>query len=192
MGRDKATLQFGPEKMLQRVVRLIGSAVDLTNIVVVAAPDQTLPELPRTVSVAHDAEPYQGPLLGLATGLIVLAGRVDAVYVSGCDVPLLVPAFVDRMFELLGDFEIAVPVDGRYHHPLAAVYRTTVLSHVKILLRTHRLAPRFLVGEVRTREIPVDELRDVDPTLGSLRNVNDPTDYDSGLTAAGFAPNPSC
>ncbi len=38
MGRDKATLPFGPELMLQRVVRLIGEVVSLENIVVVAAP----------------------------------------------------------------------------------------------------------------------------------------------------------
>ena len=29
MGRDKATLPFGPEQMLQRVVRLLGLVVDL-------------------------------------------------------------------------------------------------------------------------------------------------------------------
>ena len=46
MGRDKATLPFGPELMLQRVVRLIGEVVSLENVVVVAAPNQLLPELP--------------------------------------------------------------------------------------------------------------------------------------------------
>jgi len=52
MGRDKATLPFGPELMLQRVVRLLGEAVE--EIVVVAAPSQELPPLPDSVHIVRD------------------------------------------------------------------------------------------------------------------------------------------
>ena len=187
MGRDKATLPFGPELMLQRVVRLIGESVDCDNVVVVTAPNRSLPALPRNVIVAHDAREYRGPLEGLATGLRGLADRADAVYATGCDVPLLVPAFVDRMFELLGDFDIAVPFDGQHHHPLAAVYRPTVLPQIQKLLDADRLRPRFLFDEVRTREIPVEDLRIVDPQLSTLENLNYEQDYASALAAAGFA-----
>src|SRR3990172_2249402 len=172
MGRDKATLPFGPEQMLQRVVRLINEAVDLANIVVVAAPNQSLPKLPASVSIARDTHEYRGPLEGLATGLRALADRADAVYATACDVPLLVPAFVDRMFELLGDYDIPVPFDGQHHHPLAAVYRPTVLVHVQRLLDSDRMRPRFLFDEARTREIRVDDLRAVDPQLSTLENLN--------------------
>src|SRR5687768_8310177 len=134
MGRDKATLPFGPELMLQRVVRVVSKAVPLQNIAVVAAPNQPLPPLPREVIVAHDREAHRGPLQGLATGLQALGDRVDAAYATACDVPLLVPAFIERMFALLSDFDVAVPVDGEFHHPLAAVYRPAVLPHIGRLL----------------------------------------------------------
>ena len=187
MGRDKATLPFGPEQMLQRVVRLLGQVVDLGKIVVVAAPGQTLPELPVGVSVAHDSRQARGPLEGLAAGLRSLSGRADAVYATSCDVPLLVPSFVERMFDLLGEYDIAVPRDGQHHHPLAAVYRLTVLAHVQKLLDADRLRPRFLFDEVNTREVPVEELRSVDPQLSTLENLNHPEDYRAALVAAGFA-----
>jgi molybdopterin-guanine dinucleotide biosynthesis protein A len=186
MGRDKATLAFGPEQMLQRVVRLLSEAVDVENIVVVAAPDQSLPELPEGVLVARDIHENRGPLEGLAAGLRALA-EVEAVYATACDVPLLVPAFVERMFELLGDFDIAVPFDGEHHHPLAAIYRPAVLAQVQRLLDAERMRPRFLFDEVRTREIPVDDLRAVDPQLSTLENLNYEQDYFRALTAAGFA-----
>src|SRR5262245_61632753 len=134
MGRDKAALPFGPELMLQRVVRLISQAVDLEGSIVVAAPNQTLPELPAAVNVARDIHEFRGPLEGLATGLREVGDRFDAVYVTACDVPLLVPAFVDRMFQLLGDFDVAVPFDGQHHHSLAAVYRPRVLPRIDTLL----------------------------------------------------------
>jgi molybdopterin-guanine dinucleotide biosynthesis protein A len=186
MGRDKATLPFGPERMLQRVVRLVGRAVALENMTVVAAPHQQLPELPTEVVTARDVEEYRGPLAGLAIGLRALADRVDAAYVTACDVPLLVPAFVERMFEMLGDYDIAVPIDAQYHHPLAAVYRPTVLEHVERLLAAEQMRPRFLFDVVPTREVPVDELREVDPLLTTLANLNHEEDYFAALSSAGF------
>lgn len=187
MGRDKATLPFGPERMLQRVVRLVGEAVALENIVVVAAPNQSLPELPAGIITARDAQEYRGPLAGLATGFRALAGHIDAAYVTACDVPLLAPAFIEQMFELLGDFDIVVPVDAQHHHPLAAVYRPTVLAHVRQLLDADRMRPRFLFDEVKTRELPVEELRAVDPQLLTLKNLNYEQDYVAALAMAGFA-----
>ena len=184
MGRDKATLPFGPELMLQRVVRLVGEVVDRANIVVVAAPDQALPELPPVVQVAYDSTAYRGPLEGLATGLRALGSRVDAVYASACDVPLLAPAFVGRMFELVGDHDVAVPYDGEYHHPLAAVYRATVLPKIERLLAADRLRPRFLFDEVDMLEVNVEQLRSVDPELATLKNLNRPEDYEAALREA--------
>ncbi|MEX2172380.1 MAG: molybdenum cofactor guanylyltransferase [Pirellulales bacterium] len=184
MGRDKATLPFGSELMLQRVVRLIGEVVHRANIAVVAAPDQALPDLPSEVQVAYDSTAYRGPLEGLATGFRALAGRADAVYASACDVPLLAPAFVERMFELVGDHDIAVPYDGEYHHPLAAVYRASVFPQIERLLAADRLRPRFLFDEANTLEVSVEELRTVDPELATLKNLNRPEDYENALRTA--------
>jgi molybdopterin-guanine dinucleotide biosynthesis protein A len=186
MGRDKATLPFGSECMLQRVVRLIGTVVDVGHIVVVAAPEQSLPDLPAGVVIAHDVRSHRGPLEGLATGLRATSPTADAVYVTGCDVPLLAARFVERMFELLGEHDVAVPRDGEHHHPLAAVYRPRVLTAVERLLAADRLRPRFLFDEVSTREVPVDVLRAVDPQLDTLRNLNHPEDYQAALAAAGL------
>src|SRR3954454_8053425 len=78
MGYPKALLPFGPELMLQRVVRLLGEVV--APMVVVAAPDQVLPILPRGVLVARDERAGRGPLQGLLAGLAALAGKVEAAY----------------------------------------------------------------------------------------------------------------
>ena len=184
MGRDKATLPFGPELMLQRVVRIISQVIDPTAIVVVASPEQVLPQLPDGVIVTRDERPNRGPLEGIATGLRLMPHYVDAVYATSCDVPLMIPEFVAQMFDLLGNNEIAVPYDGQYHHPLAAVYRTRVLAMIELLLASDRLRPRFLFDEVATMEVPVDKLREVDPALSTLMNLNHPEDYQRALDQA--------
>lgn len=186
MGQPKAMLPFGPECMLQRVVRLLGEA--LQPVVVVAAPDQSLPPLPPDVEIARDRKPGRGPLEGIAVGLQALAGRVPAAYVSACDVPLLVPAFVRRMAEQAGDWPVAVPHVGGYDQPLAAIYRVAVLPQIEALLAAGRLRPAFLFDVVPTLRIPAEVLQEVDPDLLSLLNANRPDQYALALRRAGLAP----
>lgn len=181
MGQSKAMLPFGEEFMLQRVVRLVTEVVSPDRIVVVAAANQELPPLPPKIIQAHDQHKNRGPLEGLACGFAALANTCDAVYATGCDVPLLVPAFIQRMFELLGDHDIAVPKDGKFHHPLAAVYRNSVLAEAQQLLNAEQRRPFFLFEQVDTLEVPVDQLRTVDPGLASLTNLNTPEDYRDAL-----------
>jgi molybdopterin-guanine dinucleotide biosynthesis protein A len=189
MGLAKATLPFGPELMLQRVVRLLASV--LRPIVVVAAPNQELPALPPGVLVTRDEREARGPLEGLLAGLSAIAPHAEAAYATSCDVPLLSPAFVTAMIDRLGDADIAVPIEDGFAHPLAAVYRTTALPHIRDLLAHDQLRPAFLFDRVKTHRIPVEELRAVDPQLATLRNLNRPEDYLEALREAGFAPDPS-
>jgi molybdopterin-guanine dinucleotide biosynthesis protein A len=179
MGRPKPWLPFGQELMLPRVVRLLAEVVD--PIVAVAAAQQDLPPLPAEVAVVRDAQQGRGPLQGIAAGLSALHGQAEAAYVSSCDVPFLQPAFIRRMIELLGPHMICVPHVGEYLHPLAAVYRLEVLPAVERLLAEDRLRPYFLFEAVPTRVIEASELRETDPRLDSLRNLNTPEKYEQAL-----------
>jgi molybdopterin-guanine dinucleotide biosynthesis protein A len=184
MGRSKATLPFGPELMVQRVVRLLGTVVQ--PIVVVAAAEQQLPELPAETLVAYDQREARGPLEGLLAGLTAIEPLADAVFATSCDVPLLEPEFVRAVIERLGDAQICVPVEDGFAHPLAAVYRTSLLPAVRKFLNADRLRPSFLFDRVPTRRIPVEELRQFDANLATLRNCNRPEDYAAALAEAGF------
>ncbi len=185
MGVAKATLPFGPETMVQRVVRLLSAIV--APVVVVAARGQELPELPAAVLVARDERDDRGPLEALRAGLKALPADVDAAYVTSCDVPLLVPAFAQKMIELLGDDDVAVmEIDG-FPHPLSAVYRRRTLPRIEALLAEDRLRPVFLFDAVRTRRVAPEEMADVDPGLQTLRNLNTPDDYRAALRDAGFS-----
>jgi molybdopterin-guanine dinucleotide biosynthesis protein A len=185
MGRPKAWLPFGTEHLLERVVRIVSQVV--SPVVVVAAQGQDVPELPPGVEIARDEHEGLGPLAGLAAGLAALADRAQAAYLSSCDAPLLKAAFVARMVELLEDYDLAIPRDGQYHHPLAAVYRMELETTVRELIAAGRLRPFFLLERTRAREIDVIELRAIDPQLWSLRNINTPQEYEAALRDAGLS-----
>jgi molybdopterin-guanine dinucleotide biosynthesis protein A len=160
MGAPKATLPFGDETMLQRVVRLLETAV--SPIVVVAAQEQSLPPLPAHVAITRDEREAKGPLEGIRAGLSALPGSVD------------------------GDHDIAVmEIDG-FPHPLSAIYRRDTLPHVESLLAADRLRPAFLFDAVRTRKVKPEEMLEVDPELRTLRNLNTPEDYRAALADAGL------
>lgn len=187
MGRPKAWLPFGAETLLERVVRLVGEAVG--PIVVVAAPDQGLPGLPSHVTVVRDPVADRGPLQGIAAGLAALPDAADLAYATATDVPFLEPAWIGRLSELIGNHDLAIPLMDGYHHPLAALYRrATILPAVEALLGEDRLRPVYLMERVRTRVVAAEELRDVDPGLRTLRNLNTPEDYRAALIEAGESP----
>jgi len=191
MGQPKAWLPFGPERMLQRVVRLVSTVA--APIVVVAAPGQELPSLPEAVLVARDPLRGRGPLQGLAAGLAALPDEVELAYATATDVPFLQPAWIDRLVALIEDHDLAIPRCDGFLHPLAALYRrASVLPACDSLLRSGRLRPAFLADVLRARIVSADELRCKDPELLTLRNLNTPEDYQSALTMAGaLMPDPA-
>jgi molybdopterin-guanine dinucleotide biosynthesis protein A len=185
MGRPKAWLPFGPERMLQRVVRLAGTVAH--PIVVVAAPNQELPDLPPAVAIVRDPIAGRGPLQGLAAGFAALSDPVELVYATATDVPFLQPPWIARLAELIGGHDLAIPFIDGYHHPLAALYRRrAAMPAIERLLTANRLRPVFLVEAVKSRIVAEAEMRTVDPELSTLRNLNHPNDYLKALRDAGF------
>lgn len=184
MGCPKPLLPFGNELLIERMVRLVGSVV--RPVVVVAAPGQQLPELPAPAWIVHDRQPDRGPLEGMAAGLSALGDAARAAFVTACDLPLLEPAVIGLLADLLAGYDAVVPSSGRFDEPLLAVYDSAVLPQIEALLAGGQRRPAALFPRVRTLRVPLGRLREVDPQLRSLRNVNSPDDYRRALQLAGL------
>lgn len=180
MGRAKAWLPVDGRSMAATVVAAVREGLQAITphppMVVVAAADQDLPPL-EDVLISHDQVQGEGPLRGMEAGFAALGEQADMAFVASCDTPLLKPAFVTRMVELLGEHQIAVPLVAGRHHPLAAVYTLDLLEQVRTLLAAQRRRPFFLLEKARTRPVTQEELADVDPAMASLCNVNTPAEY---------------
>lgn len=176
MGQPKHLLPWGKSTVLGCIVETLRKVV--SPVVVVGSPGQEVPPLPVGVTFVQDEEEYLGPLSGLRTGLRAMGSHTDAVYLTGCDTPMLMPGIVLRILSgLTPDVDAAVVVENGFYHPLAAVYRTSLLPAVEDLIRTNELRPRSLIQRHRHRTISPEELTDIDPALLSLRNMNTWDDY---------------
>ena len=178
MGTSKALLPFRGWTMVEQVFATLQQVVD--PIVVVAAVDQEFPELELERAImARDERPECGPLEAIRVGLQSLPATCEAAFVTSCDVPLLKPEFIRYVIDQLSEFDAVVPFEGKFAHPLAAVYRTRVVSTIDELIANDLWRPRFLIDRVNSCRVDVEELRSVDRDLDSLRNINRPEDYEA-------------
>jgi len=187
MGRPKGALEWHGSTLLHRTAALLARTVG-GPVLVVAAPDQELPELPPRVEVVADPVEGLGPMQGLATGLAALHERAPVAFVCSTDLPFLHPALVRRVLRGFADPEVDVvlPVARGYRQPLAAGYRTALAGLIERLLGEGDLRPGMLFRHCRVAQLDdaallTDELARHDPELDSLVNVNEPDDYAAAL-----------
>ncbi|MGD9530412.1 molybdenum cofactor guanylyltransferase [Pseudonocardia sp.] len=181
MGAPKAALEWHGSTLLARTAGVLARSVD-GPVVVVGAPDQELPDV--GAEVVRDPVEGRGPLQGIGAGLAAVAGRAERAFVCSVDLPFLHPAYVRAVLRALTPgIDVALPVVGGHHQPLAAAYRTALASRIDALLTAGRMRPAMLFAEVEVRrlgrgDLLADaELAAADPRLASLDDVDSPEQY---------------
>jgi molybdenum cofactor guanylyltransferase len=175
MGRPKALLLFDDEPLIVHLVRALRGM--FAETVIVAAPDQELPDLP--VTLVRDEVAYQGPVGGIYYGLKVASG--EFCFVTSCDVPFLNPALISHLTAQISRYDVVVPFWENRFQPLHAVYRTTVLPLLKAQLDRGELRPIYLFDKVQTCKVDEAVIRRFDPEGLSFLNMNTPADYEHAL-----------
>jgi molybdopterin-guanine dinucleotide biosynthesis protein A len=176
MGTPKALLPFDEQPLIVHIVSTLSRLFG--EVVVVAAPDQELPEM--AAKVVRDEVPHQGPVGGIYYGL--RAATRGYAFVSSCDSPFLNSALISHLVSLLDDHhDVVVPYWSGRPEPLHALYRRSVLPHLEDQLARGELRPVFLFDKVPTRRVDADEIKKFDPDGSSFWNMNTPDDYKEAL-----------
>ena len=170
MGRDKASVAFGDETMLDRITRIVGTVAD--ELIVVGRRDQE-------VSTVHDRVEDEGPLEGIATGLA--ASKTDLNIVVACDMPLISPAVLHALIDAIGDHEACVGVIEDQVRPFPGIYRAELKDAAASLLASGERRVTALLAKSRLRAISSDELRRVDPDLDTYTGCNTPDELRAAL-----------
>ncbi len=172
MGRDKASVEFAGLPMAQRVARALGECVERVRVVV--RPGE---KSPLDLAVIEDAHAVRAPIVGLAAALH--GCESSAVLVCACDLPEIDPRLVLALLSFMpavGGPEIVAPVGPDGPEPLLAIYRPTLLQRIEKQIRTNDLSLQKLLRSSDACFVPEAALREIDPELRSLRNVNRPED----------------
>ena len=76
--------------------------------------------------------------------------------------------------------------EGQWYHPLAAVYRTSLVESIEEILAARIQRPIDLAERVNSAFLDVEELRSIDPQLHGLRNINTREQYFELLRETGL------
>jgi len=188
MGTDKALLPVPPHAapLIAHVAARL-APLEVTRLLVVTN-DRTLPAragLPPATRFVPDAYPDTGTLGGIATGLQHASGWAVVV---ACDLPLVSAPLFQMLIELAGEqengaerWDAIVPVVDGYEEPLHALYHRRCLPAIAARLAAGQRRVISFMPDVRTRYVPEERLRTVDPTLRSFFNTNTPEEWAEAL-----------
>ena len=142
-------------------------------------------EAPAGASWAPDIYRGCGPLGGLHAGLS--AARFEWCVALGCDMPFVRPQAMCELLALAAGHDAAVPIAADGCHPLFAAYSRSCAPAIERKL--HGGARRMLsfLDEVRVRWVTEPELRQFDPDLLCLFNINTWSDYERARELAQLA-----
>ena len=175
MGRDKADLLWDGFTLVEHVCRRVAPLVEEVLLVVRPQRRPWAEDIaPEGARVVTDRAGVRGPLAGIAAALA--EAQHQRVLVVACDMPFLQ---ADLLGALLDDVsaDVIVPHTERGYEPLLAVYDKTCQPVIeRILADGPSRVPAFFpeVGVARWSE---EKLREFDPQLRSLVNINRPEDF---------------
>jgi len=162
-GRDKALKavpvglsdSHGHTTMVEHVVSILGQRCE--PVFVVAAPGQSLPELPA--QVVRDDVRGVGPLLAIARGLHAAADAgAERAFLCSVDVPFLTADLIDAVAARAAevDADIVLPWDGSNHY-LAAVYRTELAGQIDDLVAAGERNLPALIDRVDSQRVVISD-----------------------------------
>ena len=183
LGRNKLAETIGDKNLLARAISNLSCFN--TEIIVVAAQDSVIPELPDypALKLVQDIYPGKGALGGIYTGLVASGSNYNLVV--ACDMPFLSIDLLRYMVGQLGSYDVVIPrVNNGVLEPLHAVYSRRCIDHIELLIRQDRLSILDLFPLVNVKYIQKEEIDNIDPEHLSFFNINTEADLIAGKDIA--------
>lgn len=179
-GSDKLVAIYRGLPLIQHAVLRLAEIC--SEVVVVLAPGASAPPMPPVASVrtAVDAAKGEGPLAGLAAGLVAV--RTELAVVAGGDMPELSTGVLLEMLRVAGEARVDAVVlsDGDRRRPLPCVLRVTpAADRAHALLHGGERRLRALLDALRVAVIDEPTWTALDPDRRTLFDVDEPGDLQS-------------
>ncbi len=176
MGKNKAFLEVGGERLIDRTTRIFKEVFDEVILVT----NDPLDYLDHTGVIAADIIKEKGALGGLYTGLFFAS--CDHAFVAACDMPFLNREFIGYMAGCADGYDIVVPRSSDGLQPLHAVYSRRCLPAIKKIIALDQLKITGFYRGLKILEIPEDVLKSYDPEGRMFINVNTREDLEKILS----------
>lgn len=178
-GEKKTFRRVGEDMMLTRIHGLF-SKLFKEVIIVVNDPKDFIG---WDMMVVTDIHPSRCALAGLHAGLFYAAN--PWAYVTACDVPFANEQVIRHLIDQREQgVEVIVPRTNDGLEPLAAVYSRDCIPLIETNLEKKILMIKKFFRKKRIKEIPVSDLKKLDPSMRFMFNVNTLEDLNAARSMA--------
>jgi len=181
MGREKTSLVLGGKSLIERVVEAVSPISE--RVAIVGKPCAL--NYP-SVEFVSDRYPGAASMGGIATALAFAEETIGPdswVLCVACDMPFLSAELLLHLYAKRNDCAAAAypaiiaPATKNGPEPLCAVYSVRTLRFFETEIKKQNYRIRDVFRLAPTRLAPEEELREFDPELFSLVNINSPSDF---------------
>jgi molybdopterin-guanine dinucleotide biosynthesis protein A len=171
MGSDKAFLTLGAETLLDRALRLAGSACAEVRIVGSAV------KFAAFGSVIEDLFPNRGPLGGIHAALI--SSSTEFNLMLAVDLPFIEPGFLDYLISRASSHHatVTIPRVNSRWQPLCATYRKAFAGPAAAALTQGHNRIDALFPSLDLNIIDDADLNRAGFSAEMFRNINTPADW---------------
>jgi molybdopterin-guanine dinucleotide biosynthesis protein A len=185
-GSDKlAAIHRGIPLLHHAVLRLGEVCAEVVVVIAPGVPEATMP-VGTNARFVRDARGGDGPLAGLMSGLEAVP--TELAIVAGGDMPELSTAVLLEMLRVAGEapVEAIVLQDGDRFRPLPNLVRVAAARETAhALLHADERSLRSLLQALRTAVIDEPTWTALDPSRGTLHDVDEPGDLPFDRAAPG-------
>ena len=168
MGMDKGLIELKGKPMIQHVIDHIDP---ICNEILISANNKVYENF--SYPVYNDEIHEIGPAGGIISCLKHSSYKKNIII--SCDLPYASTPFIQKLFELSGDFEITLPKSGPYYQPLCAIYSKEVYSVFMECINKGIYSMQTIINEFRIQVIEQADIEEFDFSK-ELRNINYPGD----------------
>lgn len=174
-GRPKGLERVGGERIIDRVIAAVESAIGELPIIVANAIDA--PGWRPDLEVVKDVEPGQGALGGIYTAIRSGDGPV---LVTGWDMPFLTGELLLALMDGAAGYDVFAPESRgpRGIEPLCAVYGPACEPAIRAAIARGDLSAVAFHGSVRVGVLPLSAVERHGPAHHLFFNVNEPSDLE--------------
>ncbi len=175
---DKLLVEVQGKPLLQHVVDAAKDLVD--DLVVVTKKDRVrkYSELLTNVKILYDKPPIKisSPILGISTA----AREIESDYyiILAGDMPYINSEVLNYLISNINGFDVVTPIwpNGAVE-PLLSIYSTKVMRKIDVIMEKPRIRSTDLIrAGYKIKFIPLHAIKEVDPNLKSLININTKND----------------
>jgi len=178
-GKKKAFRKIGDLMILERLYRLF-STLFKEVIIVVNEPEAFAG---WDMTVVTDIFPSRCALAGLHAGLFYAS--FPYAYVTACDTPFIKQSVVEYIVnQIEPGYEVVVPRTDDGIETLFAIYSKDCIPLIERNLGKNIFMIKKFFRKKKVKEIPVEQLKLIDPQMDFIFNVNTPKDLEKANAIA--------